>query len=113
MKAQRKSAKKTYRGNDAKLRELLRVCALSACVCCATSVWAQEDLPKISRIEIKFAGPASVSEEIIRSNIRSRVGEPYRPITVDDDINSLYSTDLFYNIRVTRDRAEDGVRAAG
>lgn len=108
MKAQRKSAKKTYRGSDAKLRELLRVCALGAAVCCATSVWAQEGLPKISRIEIKFAGPASVSEEIIRSNIRSRVGEPFRLVTVDDDIRSLYSTDLFYNIRVTRDRAEDG-----
>jgi hypothetical protein len=38
----------------------------------------RKDLPKISRIEIKFAGPASVSEEIIRGNIRSRVGEPYR-----------------------------------
>lgn len=108
MKPQRKSAKKIYRGNDAKLKELLRACALGVCVCCATSVWAQENLPKISRIEIKFAGPASVSEEIIRNNIRSRVGEPYRAITVDDDIHSLYATDLFYNIRVTRDRAEDG-----
>ena len=108
MKAQRKSAKKTYRGSDAKLRELLRACALGVCVCCATPGWTQESLPKISRIEIKFAGPASVSEEIIRSNIRSRVGEPYRPITVDDDIHSLYSTDLFYNIRVTRERAADG-----
>jgi outer membrane protein assembly factor BamA len=27
---------------------------------------------------------------------------------MDDDIRSLYSTDLFYNIRVTRERAEDG-----
>ena len=81
---------------------------MGAAVCCATSVWAQEGLTKISRIEIKFAGPASVSEAIIRSNIRSRVGEPYRPVTIDDDIRSLYSTDLFYNIRVTRDRAEDG-----
>ncbi len=81
---------------------------MGAVVCCATSTWAQEELTKISRIEIKFAGPASVSEEIIRGNIRSRVGEPYRPVTVDDDIRSLYSTDLFYNIRVTRDRAEDG-----
>lgn len=110
MKAQRKSAKKTYRASDAKLRELLRVCTLGAAVCCATSVWAQtaEDLPKISKIEIKFAGPASVSESLIRGNIRSRVGEPYRAVTIDDDIRSLYKTDLFYNIRVTRDKADDG-----
>jgi len=77
-------------------------------VCCATSVWAQTDDAKISRIEIKYAGPASVSETIIRSNIRSRVGEPYRAITIDDDIRNLYSTDLFYNIRVTRERGTDG-----
>lgn len=108
MKAQRKSAKKTYRASDTRLRELLRACALSACVCCATSVWAQEEPPKISRIEIKFAGPAAVSETLIRGNIRSRVGEPYRPVTVDDDIRSLYKTDLFYDIRVTRDKADDG-----
>jgi len=69
---------------------------------------AQDALPKISRIEIRFAGPATVNEQIIRSNIRSRVGEPYRTITVDDDINSLYATDLFYNIRVTRDRDPNG-----
>lgn len=83
---------------------------VGATVCCATSAWGQavEDLPKISRIEIKFAGPASVSESLIRGNIRSRVGEPYRAVTIDDDIRSLYKTDLFYNIRVTRDKAEDG-----
>ncbi len=84
---------------------------VGAAVCCAASVWAQEpveNLPKISRIEIKFAGPASVSETLIRGNIRSRVGEPFRLMTLDDDIRSLYKTDLFYNIRVTRDKAEDG-----
>lgn len=81
---------------------------MGASVCYATSVGAQEAPPKIARIEIRFAGPASVSEEIVRGNIRSRVGEPYRPITVDDDIRSLYSTDLFYNIRVTRDPTPEG-----
>ena len=105
---QRKSAKKTYRASNAKWKGWLRVCALGICVCYATSAWAQENLPKIARIEIKFAGPASVSEEIIRSNIRSRVGEPYRPVTVDDDIRNLYKTDLFYDIRVTREKTDDG-----
>jgi outer membrane protein insertion porin family len=108
---QRKSAKKTYQASDARLRELLRICTLGVCVCCATSLWAQEpveNLPKITRIEIKFAGPATVSETLIRGNIRSRVGEPFRLVTLDDDIRSLYKTDLFYNIRVTRDKAEDG-----
>jgi outer membrane protein insertion porin family len=90
------------------LAALLQACVLGIGVGWATSVWAQEAAPKISRINIEFAGPQSVSPELIRGNIRSRVGETYRAITVDDDIHSLYATDLFYNIRVRRDRADDG-----
>jgi outer membrane protein insertion porin family len=108
LKAQRKSATKTFRGRNRKVVAALQACVLGMGVCCVTSVWAQEPAPKISRIEIEFAGPKSVSADLIRGNIRSRVGEPYRAITVDDDIRSLYSTDLFYNIRVRRDAAEDG-----
>lgn len=65
--------------------------------------------PKIVRIDIKHVGPASVSDELIRANIRSKVGEPYHPVTADDDVRNLYGTGLFYNIRVTRDAAEGGV----
>lgn len=80
-------------------------------MCCAPVAGAQtaaDELPRISRIEIKFAGPATISEEIIRGNLRSRVGEPYRAVTVDDDIRNLYKTDLIYDVRVTREKAADG-----
>ena len=66
------------------------------------------DETKISRVEIKHLGQFSISEEIIRANIRSRAGDVYRPVTVDDDIRSLYSTHHFYDVRVTRERADDG-----
>ena len=66
------------------------------------------DEMKISRVEIKHLGQFSISEEIIRANIRSRAGDVYRPVTVDDDIRSLYSTHHFYDVRVTRERADDG-----
>ena len=66
------------------------------------------DETKISRVDIKHLGQFSISEEIIRANIRSRAGDIYRPVTVDDDIRSLYSTHHFYDVRVTKEQAEDG-----
>ncbi|HKI69524.1 MAG TPA: POTRA domain-containing protein, partial [Verrucomicrobiae bacterium] len=65
--------------------------------------------PKIVRIDIKHVGPASVSDELIRANIHVKVGDPYIPDAVDDDVHNLYATGLFYNIRVTQDTTDKGV----
>lgn len=65
--------------------------------------------PKVTRIDIKHIGPASVSDELIRANIRSKVGEPYHIITVDDDVRNLYRTGLFYNVQVSRDQVDGGI----
>lgn len=59
--------------------------------------------PKIIRIDIKHVGPATVNEQLIRANIRTRVGDTYLPATVADDIHNLYSTGLFYDIKVQDD----------
>jgi outer membrane protein insertion porin family len=59
-------------------------------------------------VDIKFVGPASVSEQFIRSNIRIKSGDIYFPNSTQDDVRSLYGTGQFYNIRVTADQADDG-----
>ena len=64
---------------------------------------------KISKIEIKHIGPASVSDELIRANIRVKVGDPYQRPAIDEDVRNLYSTGLFYNIRVAEDVTPNGV----
>ena len=64
---------------------------------------------KISRIEIKHLGPAGVSDELIRANIRVKVGDPYLRTAVDDDVRNLYATGLFYNIRVADEITPEGV----
>ncbi|MGH7990551.1 MAG: outer membrane protein assembly factor BamA, partial [Limisphaerales bacterium] len=69
---------------------------------------AQTTGPKIDRVDIQFVGPASVSEQFIRSNIRVKAGDIYLPNSTQDDIRSLYSTGQFYNIRVTTAQADDG-----
>src|SRR5262249_28390871 len=74
-----------------------------------TPVWGQPASGKISRIDIKHVGPASVSDELIRANIRVKVGAPYQRAAVDDDVRNLYATGLFYNIRVAEDVTTNGV----
>lgn len=77
------------------------------------TVWAQllgaPPPPKVTRIDIKHVGPASVSDELIRASIRSKVGEPYHIITVDDDVRNLYRTGQFYNVQVDRDLVDGGI----
>jgi outer membrane protein insertion porin family len=75
-------------------------------IACAT---AQNSADKVVKIEIKHVGPASVSDELIRSNIRVKIGDRYQRAATDDDIASLYGTGLFYNIRVARDVTPEGV----
>ena len=75
---------------------------------CATVGLAQSAGPKIDRVDIKFVGPASVSEDFIRSNIKLKPGAGYLPGSTQDDVHSLYGTGQFYNIRVSVDQANDG-----
>jgi len=78
----------------------LRLCAvLVACLQLA----AAEETPVVRKIIIKHVGPAAVSEELIRANIRVKEGEAYSRFAVDDDIKNLYGTSYFFNIRVTED----------
>ena len=69
---------------------------------------AQSTGTKIDRVDIKFVGPASVSEEFIRSNLRLKPGASYLPGLTQDDVHSLYGTGQFYNILGSVDQANDG-----
>ena len=69
---------------------------------------AQSAGPKIDRVDIKFVGPSSISEDFIRSNLKLKPGSTYIPGTTQDDVHSLYGTGQFYNIRVSVDQADNG-----
>ena len=64
--------------------------------------------PKIDQVDIQYIGPASVSEQFIRSHIELRAGGTYLPAATENDIHSLYSTGQFYNIRVSIQQEADG-----
>ncbi len=61
-----------------------------------------EVVPTIRKIEIKFTGVATVTEEIVRNNMSLREGAPYDESLIDRDIRSLYRTGLFEFIEVRR-----------
>jgi outer membrane protein insertion porin family len=84
---------------------LLGICFLFGL---APLAWSQTAGPKIDRVDVKFVGPASISEQFIRSNIRVKAGDIYRPNITEDDVHALYSTRQFYNIRVAVDQSGDG-----
>jgi outer membrane protein insertion porin family len=74
---------------------------------CSPNLLAQQ--PKIEKIEIRHVGPPAASDELIRANIRVKVGDSYSRIGIDDDVRTLYSTGLFFNIRVVEERVAEGV----
>jgi hypothetical protein len=63
---------------------------------------------KIDRVDIKFIGPASVSEDSSAPTSSSRRATLTFPAARQDDVHSLYATGQFYNIRVSVDQADDG-----
>src|SRR6266849_4706339 len=87
----------------------LRSLVVLAAVLAGGRASAQFTEGKVAKIEIKHVGPQSVSDELIRSNIRVKVGDPYLRAAVDDDVKNLYATGFFYNIRVAEEMKPDGV----
>ena len=75
----------------------------------APSTWSQTTGQKVAKIEIQHVGPASVSDELVRANIRIKPGDIYRPASVDEDVRNLYGTGLFYNIRVSQRDSPEGL----
>lgn len=78
---------------------------------CATPpvALAQGTAPKVVDVKIEHLGPVSVSDALIRANIRVKPGDLYFPAAVDDDVRTLYGTGLFFNVRVKSDTVPDGV----
>ena len=90
------------------MKTLFRLGGLCAFLACLSTAWGQAGGPKVSRVLIKHVGPAAVSDELIRANIHVKPGDDYLPPTVDDDVHNLYTTGLFYNIRVAAERDAAG-----
>jgi outer membrane protein insertion porin family len=86
----------------------IRLCGLLLIFLCLPAARGQTP-PRISMIEIRHVGPQAVSDDLINSNIRIKVGDPFLRAAVNDDVRNLYRTGQFYNIRVTDGTTNGGV----
>ncbi|MEO5802079.1 MAG: outer membrane protein assembly factor BamA [Verrucomicrobiota bacterium] len=66
--------------------------------------------PTISKIEIKHIGPPSVSDALVRANIRVKEGDVFQRPSVDDDVLNLMATGYFNNIRVAEETSAEGMK---
>jgi outer membrane protein insertion porin family len=87
------------------MKFFLRLFAVWLLLDCAQVAWSQTAGPKIDRVEVKFVGPATVSEQFVRVNIRVSAGDTYKLSSTQDDVHALYATGQFYNIRVSVDQS--------
>ncbi len=87
-----------------------RILALAACVCLLLVGGAlAQEIPNVTKIEVQSVGPAAASDELVRANIRLKVGDAYFRSAADDDVRSLYATGYFYNIRIVEKFSDAGV----
>ena len=56
--------------------------------------------PTVTKIDVQYAGPATLSQERIIANMRTRVGKPYSEQFIEDDIRNLYATGNVENVRI-------------
>ena len=91
------------------MKFFFRLFAIWLLLACAVSGWSQEALgPKIERVDIQFIGPASVSEQFVRSHVHLKPGDTYLENATEPDIHALYATGQFYNIRIALQPAANG-----
>ncbi|MGV3754228.1 MAG: outer membrane protein assembly factor BamA [Verrucomicrobiota bacterium] len=89
---------------------LRRYCILLALLVYWVPNAPAQNAPIVKQIEIRHAGPPATSDELIKSNIRVKVGDPLTRTAIDDDVRNLYATGFFYNIRVAEEPAQDGLK---
>ncbi len=64
---------------------------------------------RVESIEIRHVGPPAASDELIASQHQVKLGDTYTRTGDDDDVRTLYSTGLFYRIRVVEERNPNGI----
>lgn len=77
-----------------------------------TAAQAQAQAPapiKVVSITVSNVGPQSVSESLVRANIRIKEGDTFNRNSLDDDVRNLYVTGYFENIRVAEERRQEGI----
>jgi outer membrane protein insertion porin family len=87
------------------------ICALLGALS-ARSQTPQEAPPRpiIRSIDVEYTGPATVSKERILAYMRTKVGQPYNDVTVEQDVEALYKSGAVQNVRIFGAPEGNGVK---
>jgi outer membrane protein assembly factor BamA len=70
---------------------------------------ASADLRGRTVEEIKILGNTQVSTAVILNVVRTRVGDPFDPVTAEEDLQRIYSLRKFANVKAYGERTATGV----
>ncbi len=86
-----------------------RIAAALALLSLAIPCVLAQSPTKVKSINIVHVGPPAVSDDLIRANIRVKIGDTLSQTAVDDDIRNLYTTGFFHNILTQTELSPDGI----
>jgi outer membrane protein insertion porin family len=86
-------------------RRYLQLLVLFLLSITAISTWAQQNVIR----EIRIIGVRRIPRETVLARMFSRVGDPYDPLTVERDFNSLWNTGYFENVTIQKQQTPTGV----
>ncbi|MDL5046069.1 outer membrane protein assembly factor BamA [Oscillatoria amoena NRMC-F 0135] len=66
--------------------------------------------PVVREIEVQYAGPQTVTRNVILSNMRTTVGQAFSQAAIEEDVRNLYATGFFTNLRIYDEPLMDGVK---
>lgn len=81
----------------------------------AAPLFAQQAAPPAAAgqqqnvIQIRVIGSRRIPKETVLARMFSHVGEPYDPLTVERDFNSLWNTGYFEDVRIEKEDTPQGV----
>jgi len=93
----------------------LMLVLLLAPVAPGSRLYAQEDQAAAAPasqqkiIEIRVIGARRIPRETVLARMFSRVGEPFDPLTVERDFNSLWNTGYFEDVRIEKEDTPQGI----
>ena len=88
-------------------RSIRRTLQSFSFLCClfALSAWAQQEIVT----QIRVIGNRQIPKETILARMFSHINDPYDPLTVERDFNSLWNTGYFENLRIEKEESPKGV----
>jgi outer membrane protein insertion porin family len=60
-------------------------------------------------VAIRVIGSRRIPQDTVRARMFSKIGEPYDPLTVERDFNSLWNTGYFEDVRIEKEDTAQGV----